>query len=137
MNNSLIDKIKDKLILGAGIAAVATISYNELKDSPETYVGFNEIKKEYTPIDFDIPTRGDVILIEKLENKKYETYKKDNGDLVIEGDFYYKIRPQSKFTPQVDHSDMYGNTPENSDYWSSTRSGKVILRQKKVERNNS
>ena len=46
MNNSLIDKIKDKLILGAGIAAVATISYNELKDSPETYVGFNEIKKK-------------------------------------------------------------------------------------------
>ena len=50
-----------------------------------------------------------------------------DGDIKIEGTFYFKIRPQWKFSPQIDHTDRNGRTPENSDYWGNYGEGMIIL----------
>jgi len=131
---TLWDKVKEvpkELTLSiAGLGLVASVVAYDGRDVPEAYEGFENLtSKGYEIVESDMPTKGDVVLVKKLENENYQTIQTDEG-LELEGDFYYKIRPQSKFCPKDDqHSDRWGRTPENSDYWGATRKGKVVLRK--------
>ncbi|MFH1307272.1 MAG: hypothetical protein ABIH72_00280 [archaeon] len=95
--------------------------------------GFAELNSgEYEAIDFSIPTKGKVMRIDKLGDEIYTKRHGDNGIIIIEGSFYYKIEPDRSFSPNLYHTDKYGKTPENpdNDYWGDTRTGKVTLRIK-------
>ncbi len=115
------------------VLGIATLGYGVLWDSeirnvPETFVGFPELRQGYHVENFYVPTRGDVTRVEKLEGRDYEVIRESDGDIVYEGPFRYEIRPQPKFAPNSEvHTDMHGNTPENCSYWRDTRNGWVRL----------
>lgn len=96
------------------------------RDEEEKLIAFGEYQN-YKVDKVEIPTEGDVVLLKKLPFGNYEIKNLDNGSVIIAGNFYYEIRPQTKFAPDLCHSDNFGNTPENSNYWGDIRYGTVLL----------
>lgn len=118
------------LSLVASIPTLCGILIYDQRDASETFQGFPELQQGYQVVDFQIPTKGDVVFIKNGEGARRVVAP--NGDVQYEGKFYYEIRPQAKFGPQDDqHSDMQGRTPLNPDdnYWGDVRTGKVVLRR--------
>lgn len=108
-------------------------TYKRIDNAPETFKGFEKYtQKGYVVQKFDIPTQGDITEVKMLPKEQYRVSKKD-GKLVLEGNFEYSIEPDIQFAPHADHSDNYGNTPDNCDYWADTREGTVILAPKTLE----
>ncbi len=120
---------KDRILICILAAVVAIIGLTEIydrRDGEEKLIGFGEYQN-YRVNKIDLPTEGDVVLIKKIPFREYEIKNMDNDNVMITGNFYYEIRPQTKFAPSLHHSDMNGNTPENSNYWGAMRYGTVLL----------
>ncbi len=118
--------------LGLGLAGIVALGLApRFTNAPEKYLGFEAYsRKGYTLLSYEIPTKGDVVLIRKLPHAAYTEIKEKDGSLVLTGPFYYQIEPDPRFAPQDEvHTDMYGRTPTNpqDDYWGDTRIGSVIL----------
>lgn len=101
-------------------------------NAPETYKGFESYSREgYAPVACQIPTKGDVVYVEKLAGKDYREIKNPDSSITVEGEFFYRIEPDIRFTPKAEHTDMYGHSPDTlgDRYWESTRKGKVTLKK--------
>ncbi len=100
------------------------------KDIPVEYENFPRLEQGFEVADFNIPTKGEVIRIKKLEDQGYGYVydQRPDGRLTIAGVFEYEIKPKSRFAPKDrDHSDNLGRTPWENDYWVDQRAGTVTL----------
>ena len=123
---------QEKILIYVLAAVVAIIAFTEIydrRDEDEKLIGFGEYQ-DYKVEKINLPTEGDVVLLKKIPFREYETKKLTNGNVLITGNFYYEIRPQTKYAPDLQRSDIYGNTPENSNYWGDMRYGTVLLSMK-------
>ena len=119
----------DKILICMIAAVIGITAFTEIydrRDEEEILIGFNEFMG-YEVDRLEIPTEGDVVLLKKIPSKEYEIQYLENGSVLIAGNFYYEIRPQSKFVPDLNRSDIHGNTPENCNYWGDMRFGTVLL----------
>jgi hypothetical protein len=112
-----------------GTAALALLGINGCGDQPETYIGFDHFFNQgYSVASFDIPTRGDIVEITMPETAT-QTARGDT--LFISGLIPYRINPERRFTPRLDHTDMEGNTLEDGSpedpYWRDERYGTIVL----------
>lgn len=118
-----------------GTLAVLGLSFlNKYGPVKVEYKGFESYAaKGLTPVACQIDTQGKVTEVDLVKGEDYSVTKTDDGTTVIEGKFNYRIKPDIAFAPHADHSDNYGNTPENCDYWADAREGTVILAPKSLE----
>ena len=121
-------KIFIYMIVGI-VSLTIVIGIYDNRDEEEKLIDFGEYQN-YQVNKINLPTKGDVILIKKLPSREYSIKSLKDGNVELTGYFYYEIRPQTIFAPKLYHSDMHGNTLENSNYWASIGYGSVILRMK-------
>ena len=118
-----------KILICSIVAVVAITTFTDIydrRDVGEKLIGFGGYQN-YKVIKIDLPTEGDIVLLRKMPFREYEIKNLSNGNVMITGNFYYEIRPQTKFAPNLYHTDKYGNTPEKNNYWGATRYGTVLL----------
>ena len=123
-------KFKMLIYIFTGIVAITIITdIYDRRNEEEKLIGFSEYQN-YEIKKIKLPTKGDVVLIKKIPNNDYLVTSIKDDDILITGYFYFEIRPQTKFVPDLYHSDIAGNTPENSNYWGSIGYGSVLLSMK-------
>lgn len=117
-------------VVAALVGTLGFVGYKKCANAPETYHGFDSFaEKGYKPVACRIDTQGDVTDVTLLPGQ-YTKIKNADGTIKLDGRFLYSIEPDSWFAPNSpEHTDNYGHTPENSDYWSDTRDGTVTLAQ--------
>ncbi len=114
-----------------GVALVYHFATKD-RDVSEVYKNFSRLDNGTHMVQsFDIPTRGDVIEIEKLSNEvDYKDSIDSLGNISIKGVFKYRIRPQNEFAPNTPlKTDMVGNS-EDYDFWVDERYGMVTIKPK-------
>lgn len=121
------------LLLGSCGYALHLRSVDERRNDPETYEGFDkELLAGYTPVGCELPTKGDVIRVERLPDKQYQTVTLDDETIKVSGMFEYEIRPQKEYgTHTPEDTDMNGHSParDGAEYWRDVREGAVILQR--------
>lgn len=97
------------------------------EDAPERYVGFTlEEKMGYHPVAIDIPTRGDIVEVEKLLGEEYTRAELPSDDLTLTGDFSYWIEPDPSF---VHRDEFFLYESPSHPRWHDVRRGTVTLRK--------
>ncbi len=115
------------------LATLSTAFIGCGQDKKVEYSNFPRLEQGYEVVDFNIPTKGKVVRIEKLEDQMYFSNEESDGSLTIAGTFEYEIEPEGRFKPALEHTDNYGRTLSNSNYWIDQREGTVTL--KRIEDN--
>jgi hypothetical protein len=118
-----------KNILKTGAFIAASTLYTSCDEAPKE-IHAEGFPKGYQIENADISTRGEIIRVKKLPGENYQkTVDSITGIITFKGNFEYEIKPLRSAMPKSpEHSDIYGRTPENNDYWKAVREGKVTLR---------
>jgi hypothetical protein len=127
-----------EVIITALIAGVAggyagyTKGYFDGRNYNKTPITAEGFPKGYHIESVHIPTRGNIIRVEKLPEEHYQkTVDKKTGMITFKGNFEYEIEPLRSAMPKdADHSDMKGNTPygpNGAKYWQKIKEGTVTL----------
>ena len=112
-------------VLTAGIGLNSLINCSP-KNIPEVFNGFPELNQGYVITEFNVPTKGDIVSVSTTDETRRVILP--DSSIIYLGPLHYTIQPDRKFMPQdLEHSDMYGRTPWNNEYWSDVRPGLVIL----------
>ena len=119
--------VKGAIVAGALIATTGCSNYDitntRLENIPK---GYNKL------VSHTIPTQGNVIRVRLLENEMYTQKVMDNKLEICGNKIEYEIQPDRQFTPKdMNHSDIYGRTPQNNNYWVAQRKGCITLEKDK------
>ncbi len=112
-----IRKIGCTLSIVIMLGGLGAVLYDGIRDAPETPIGFSETEQGYVIDEHQIPTKGDVVEIEKIAGEEYKKIELDDGRIKYEGKFRYKIRSLEDIDPK---------TP----YLTDIRDGSVTLEKK-------
>jgi hypothetical protein len=124
------------LAVASGLTVFFGLNAWNARDVPERAIGFPQENAEV--VSYNLGTKGDVIeifrndgtiitdsIVNLDESTTYFAREEDGGVL------RYCNRPQGQFAPDGEgHTDTYGNTPQNSDYWCAERPGIVTIKSR-------
>ena len=117
--------MKRKIMNGLGVVGlVSTMGCAE--NSLVQYHGFPELKGENWEVtNVDIPTRGSIKNVWRLEDRSYSVILRQNGNLDISGQYKYEIFESYNLIP--DGRVLEGE--EKQSFWIDERHGTVTLRE--------